>query len=107
VKSSKRKKLEHAGFKIGTVQNFLQLSGVDMALIDLKISLVELFKTARKSAGITQQQLAKLIGSSQSRVAKLEAASPDITLDLICKALFALGVSREKIGKTLASNKAA
>ena len=107
MKQSKQKKLEAAGFKIGSVQEFLQLSDAEMALIDLKVRLIEMLKTTRQSARITQHDLAKLLESSQSRVAKLEAGAPDISLDLICRALFALGVSRQRIGKTLASRKAA
>jgi ribosome-binding protein aMBF1 (putative translation factor) len=104
---SRRKKLEKAGFKVGTVQEFLSLSDEDMALIELKIRLIEILKSARNSAGMTQHRLAKLIGSSQSRVAKMEAAGADISLDLICKALFALGVSQKSLGKMIASKRAA
>ena len=107
MKNSKRKKLHRAGFKVGTVQEFLGLSDEEMALIDLKIRLIEMLKAVRKSAGITQHALARLIGSSQSRVAKMEAADSDVTLDLICKALFALGVSHQDIGKKIASKRAA
>jgi hypothetical protein len=106
MKHSKRRKLEKAGFKIGTVQDFLGLSNEEMALIDLKVRLIEMLKVARKSAKIRQQDLADLIASSQSRVAKMEAADSDISLDLICRALFALGISREKIGKTIAKRAA-
>lgn len=103
----KRKKLERAGFTVGTVREFLQLSEEEAALVEIKVRLVEMFKNARASSGITQQQLAKLISSSQSRVAKLEALQPDVSLDLICKALFALGVTRQEIGRAIASRTAA
>jgi transcriptional regulator with XRE-family HTH domain len=56
---------------------------------------------------LTQQQVAKLIDSSQSRIAKMEAAGSDVSLDLICKALFVLGVSRREIGRRIASKRAA
>jgi transcriptional regulator with XRE-family HTH domain len=78
-----------------------------MALIDIKVRLVEMLKATRRSNSITQERLARRIASSQSRVAKMEAAGPDVSLDLICKALFSLGVSRQAIGKTIASNCAA
>jgi DNA-binding XRE family transcriptional regulator len=104
---SRRKKLEKAGFKVGTVQEFLNLSDEEMALIDLKIDLVDLLRTARKNASVTQHALAKLIGSSQSRVAKMEAGDFNVSLDLICKALFALKISRREIGKVFGSKKAA
>lgn len=107
MKPQKRKKLERAGFSVGTVSEFLELTGEEAALVEIKVRLVEMFKNARAASGITQQQLAKLISSSQSRVAKLEALQPDVSLDLICKALFALGVSRQAIGRAIASRTAA
>jgi DNA-binding XRE family transcriptional regulator len=107
MKPSKRKKLEKAGFKVGSVQEFLNLSDEEMALIDLKIQFVELLRSARRNAGVTQQALARLIGSSQSRIAKMEAGDYNISLDLICKALFALKISRREIGKVFKSKKAA
>ena len=70
MKSTQRKKLEAAGFKVGTVQEFLGLSDEEMALIDLKVGLVTMLKEAREAKGITQQKLAKLMASSQPRVAK-------------------------------------
>jgi DNA-binding XRE family transcriptional regulator len=106
MRQLKRKKLESAGFQVGTVQDFLGLSDEETALIDLKVRLIEMVRARRLDAGMTQGSLAKLIASSQSRVAKMEAASPDVSLDLICKALFALGVSRQAIGKAIAGQKA-
>jgi transcriptional regulator with XRE-family HTH domain len=66
-----------------------------------------MFRPARERTGITQYELARQIGSSQSRVAKMEAASPDVSLDLICRALLALGVTRQGIGKAIAGTRAA
>jgi len=107
MKPAKKKKLERAGFRVGTVQEFLRLSDEEMALIDLKVRLVEMLKIVRETHGVTQNSLAKRIGSSQSRVAKMEAGGADISLDLICKALFALGASRQKIGEMIAAKRAA
>lgn len=103
----KRRKLERAGFKVGSVQEFLRLSDEEMAIIELKVRMVEMLRVARRAKGLTQHGLARLLGSSQSRVAKMEAGGADVTLDLICKALFALGVSREALGKAIASPRAA
>jgi hypothetical protein len=104
---SKRKTLAKAGFRVGTVQEFLCLSDEEMALIELKMRLIEMLKSVRKSNNVSQQELARRMTSSQSRVAKMEAADPDVSLDLICKALFALGASRQDIGKRIASKRAA
>ena len=107
MKKTKREGLERAGYTITDTQKFLNLSDEEMAVIDLKISLVQKLKDVRKAAGVTQKQLAKLMKSSQSRVAMLESGSSDASLELICKALFTLGVSPKEIGKTISSPRAA
>src|SRR4051794_11322279 len=107
MKASKAKKLEQLGFRVGSTQEFLGLSDEDAALIDLKITLISMLKRAREAAGVTQQQLAKTIRSSQSRVAKMEAGDPAVSLDLLCKALFALGVSNRALGRVIAAKRAA
>jgi DNA-binding XRE family transcriptional regulator len=107
MNSAKRKKLESAGFKVSTVREFLNLSEDEMALIELKVRLIRKLRPARQAAGITQDELATRIGSSQSRIAKMEAASPNVSLDLICKALLALGVTPRGIAKAIAGAQAA
>jgi hypothetical protein len=42
-----------------------------------------------------------MIHSSQSRVAMLERGKPDVSLDLICKSLFALGLNQNAIGRAI------
>jgi DNA-binding XRE family transcriptional regulator len=107
MRKTKREGLEKAGYKITDTQRFLNLSDEEMAVIDLKISLVQKLKDVRKAAGVTQKQLAKLMKSSQSRVAMLESGSSDASLELICKALFVLGISPKELGKAISSTKAA
>jgi DNA-binding XRE family transcriptional regulator len=107
MKTSKRRKLTRAGFKVGTVQEFLDLSDEEMALIDLKIRLIKKLKSVRADKRIRQQDLARMIASSQSRIAKMEAGSPNVSLDLICRALFAMGVSAQTLARSIAAKKAA
>ena len=104
---AKQKKLEKIGYKITDTQQFLNLSDREMAIIDLKVNLTQKLREVRKAAGITQKQLAKLMSSSQSRMAMLEGGAPDISLELICRALFALGVSSVELGRTISSRRAA
>jgi DNA-binding XRE family transcriptional regulator len=104
---SKADKLAKLGYRVTTTQEFLGLSDEEIALIGLKLALIEKLKKIRASKNITQQQLARLINSSQSRVAMLERGRPDVSLDLICRALFALGITRRELGKAITSNKAA
>ena len=107
MKRAKIAKLRKHGYWVTDTQEFLGLSDEEMALIDLKISLIEKLKETRRLKRITQHQLARLIHSSQSRIAMIERGHPDVSLDLICRALFALGVTRAALGKTLISSKAA
>ena len=73
----------------------------------MKLALSQALKKLRKGRRLTQEQLAQILESSQSRVAKLEGACADASLDLICRALFAVGVTSQEIGKTIAAKRAA
>jgi len=107
MKQQKLEKLAKLGYRITNAQDFLGLTDEEIALIDLKLSLIGKLKEMRTLKKVTQQQLARLIHSSQSRIAMLERGRPDVSLDLICRALFALGVSRQQLGRTITSTKAA
>jgi DNA-binding XRE family transcriptional regulator len=102
VKAAKRKKLEAAGWKVGSAADFLEMSDEEAAYIDLKLKLANHLKIARIKRRLTQKEFAKRIDSSQSRVAKMEAGDSSVSLDLLIKALLALGVSNEDIGKDIA-----
>lgn len=52
---------------------------------------------------LAQQQLASLIKSSQSRVAKMEAGGPTVSLDLLVKTLLVLGASDRDLAKAIAA----
>jgi DNA-binding XRE family transcriptional regulator len=103
----KKQKLQRLGYRVTDAKAFLNLSDEEMALIDLKISLIKKLRDVRKSKMITQKTLAKLLRSSQPRVAMLERGAADVSLDLICRALLVLGVPTREIGKTIASRRAA
>lgn len=101
MKQKKRKKLTSKGFRVGTAAEFLQLSPEEEAYIEIRLELSALAKSQRKKRGWTQEQLARATGSSQSRIAKLEAGDPGTSLDLMIKVLLRLGVSKEEIGDLL------
>lgn len=100
--AAKRKRLERAGFTVGTAADFLELSPEEAALIEMHRSLSHTLREQRVAAGLTQATLAKRIGSSQSRVAKMEAGDPSVSLDLLIRALLATGASRRVVGQALA-----
>ena len=67
-------------------------------LVNMKVALAKHVKAMRQQKKITQQQLAKLIRSSQSRVAKLETADRSVSMELLIRSLSSMGATREQIG---------
>ena len=97
MRESKRKKLEAKGWRISTPKEFLGLSDEEEAYVNLRLKLAEGLKARRQAHGITQVDLAHTIKSSQSRVAKMEAGDPTVSLDLLLKSLLALGTSNREL----------
>jgi predicted XRE-type DNA-binding protein len=104
MEPTKRQKLEAAGWKVGTVAEFLELTPEEEAIIEIRLSLSKSLKKLRKQEQLSQQKLADNINSSQSRVAKMEAASPSVSIDLLIKSLLALGATREDIATAISGN---
>jgi len=102
VKKSKRERIERKGWRLGTTEELLGLSAEETAYIELKLALGQRLKAARERKGVTQIALARLARSSQSRVAKMEAGDPSVSMDLIVKTLLAMGVTRKQIASTIA-----
>ena len=99
---SKRKLLEKSGWKVGSAAEFLDLSDEEIALIELKLALGQALKMRRQKKRMTQAAFAEAISSSQSRVAKMEAGDPSVSIDLLIKSMFSLGASRREVAKAIA-----
>jgi transcriptional regulator with XRE-family HTH domain len=97
----KRENLEKSGWKVGTATEFLGLSPEEESYVELKLSLSQYLQEKRKTKHLTQIQMAKLISSSQSRVAKMEKAESSVSIDLILRSLFALGTETSEIADIL------
>lgn len=82
---AKRKKLEAAGWAIGSAQEFLEMDATEAALVSIRMSLAESIRARRTTAGLTQAEVAKRAKTTQARVAKAENATPEISLDLCSK----------------------
>ena len=91
MNKAKRMALERAGFRVGDAEDFLQLTEEERRLVDLRVQLIKAIRRLRERRRLTQQQLAALLRSSQSRVAKIEAGAADVSLDLLFRGLFAVG----------------
>lgn len=102
MKTSKRKALERAGWRVGDARDFLDLSDVEATLIEVRLALAAELRARRRARKISQAVLARRVGSSQSRVAKMEAADRSVSIDLLMRCLLALGSTRTDIGRAIA-----
>ena len=97
----KRQRLETAGFAVGDAGDFLNLTSAEAELVELKVTLSQLVKQKRAASNLSQNALAEKMNSSQSRVAKIEAGDPSVSLDLMVRALFSTGTTRQEIAKAI------
>jgi len=104
---AKRKRLESAGWKVGNAAEFLRLTSVEAELVEMKLALSSRLRKAREQHHLSQNDLAERMGSSQSRVAKMEAGDPGVSLDLLVHGLLAAGASRREIASALTVRKKA
>jgi DNA-binding XRE family transcriptional regulator len=103
VREEKRRRLEAKGWKVGTAQEFLRLNPEEAAYIELKLRLAMGLREWRQRRRLTQADLAKRLQSSQSRIAKMEAGDPTVSLDLLIRSLLTLGASRRELSRMMSA----
>ncbi len=103
MEATKRKRLSAAGWRVGTAKEFLGMSAAEVAFVEIKLRLAAHVRTARQRQRLTQGALARRLGSSQSRVAKVETADPSVSLDLLVRTLIALGTTPRDLGRILSA----
>ena len=101
MRKSKRARLEAAGWAVGSVKDFLGLSEADAVLIEMKLALSRSLRERRQQRGLSQMEFAKRLQSSQSRVAKMEAGDPSVSMDLLVSSLLLLGASSTDLAKAI------
>jgi ribosome-binding protein aMBF1 (putative translation factor) len=101
MKASKRQALEKAGWKVSSTDEFLGLSKEESAYIEMKLSLAEALRKQRLKKHLSQVDLAALIASSQSRVAKMESGDSSVSMDLLIKSLLALGTTKKALASAI------
>jgi DNA-binding transcriptional regulator YiaG len=101
MKKNKRARLEAHGWRVGSAADFLELSAEESALAETKLALSGSVRERRSKQGLSQAELARRLKSSQSRVAKLEAADPSVSTDLLLRALFALGATPNDVASAI------
>jgi len=97
----KQRKLEVRGWRVGSAAEFLGLSSEEAALVEMKLRLSHALRARRLNLHLSQVTVAKRLGSSQSRVAKMEAGDRSVSIDLLMKALVSLGATPSDVGKAL------
>ncbi len=97
----KKARLEAHGWRVGSAEEFLGLTSEEAAYIELRLKLSDAVREYRKKKRLTQVQLADLLQSSQSRVAKAEAADVSVSLDLLIRSLLALGATHQDLAKVI------
>ena len=107
MKKSKQKRLAAAGWRVGTTAEFLELDDIESQVVEIKLSLSEALRRSREQRQWTQTQLAEKIGSSQSRVARMEGGGQGVSLDLLVQGLLATGATRKSIARAVAHRKKA
>ena len=103
MKVNKLERLQANGWKVGNAEDFLELSEEENKLVNLKVSLIDAVKKTRIRNKLSQIDLAQRMRSSQSRIAKLEAGDPSVSLDLIVRALIAGGATKRDIQAAFSS----
>jgi len=107
MREDKKKRLEAKGWKVGTAKEFLRLSDEESAYIDLKMRLADGLRDRRQRNRLSQVQLASMLRSSQSRIAKMESGDPSVSLDLLIRSLLALGISDRELSRIISTSRAA
>lgn len=101
MKRSKRAKLKRRGWTVGSAADFLTLTPEEVAFVEIKLALSDALRTWRQQTQLSQTQVAKRLGSSQSRVAKMEAGDQSVSLDLLIRSLLALGATKKTVARTI------
>ena len=104
MKTAKLERLQAVGWKVGSAEDFLQLSDNEARLVALKLSLISAVKKSRVKRKLSQIDLAQRMKSSQSRIAKIEAGDRSVSLDLIVRALIASGATTRDIQAAFTAN---
>ena len=102
MEKEKQKRLEAKGWEIGDTVDFLGLTPEEIAIVEIRLALSRSLKERRKAL-MTQTELAKIISSSQPRVAMAENGDSSVSIELLIRAMLATGASPQEIGQIIAS----
>ena len=103
MNNARKARLKAKGWRSGSVADFLGLSPEESYFVELKLRLADDLKLRRTRRRISQEQLAVLVGSSQSRIAKMERGDASVSIDLLVRSLLAMGAKPKDLGRSIAA----
>ena len=85
----------------GRIYDAVAIKDNTVIAIEMKLSLARSLREHRHALNLTQDEVAKNLGSSQSRVAKMEAADATVSMELLVRSLLVLGAGRDEVGRVI------
>jgi|SRR3954469_7222722 len=105
MKSEKKRDLEAHGWRVGDARDFLGLAPSEAEFVEIKLALARRLRELRERHHWTQAEFARRIASSQSRVAKMEAGDPTVSVDLLLRSLLAAGADRKELARVVGARR--
>ena len=105
MRKAKQQALEARGWRVGSAEDFLELAPEESAVVELKLRLSDALRARRTKLRLSQEAVADRLGSSQSRVAKMEAGDASVSMDLLMRALLGLGATPNDVAKAIQTPK--
>lgn len=90
---------------VSDTKEFLALSPGEAEFVAIEFALARRIPDLREERNWTQAELAQRVGSSQSRVAKIEAAAPTVIVDLLVRSSLAAADDLRELGRVVAARR--
>ncbi len=97
--SKKAARIKAMGGRVTTVEEWLDITPEEVAIIDMKIRLGEVLKARRKKKRLSQDRVAKILNTSQGRVSKMEKGQA--SLEQLAWSLLVLGGSKQELVRAI------
>lgn len=91
MNSATRKALQADGWRFGDAADFLEMSDEERQLLDARVELALAVRRQREAHNLSQKELGAKLKTSQPRIAKIERAAADVSLDQLVRAFTAAG----------------
>lgn len=90
---TQQRALEASGWKIGDAADFLGMDEEELQLLNARVEIALAVRRQREANHLSQKELGKRLQTTQPRVARIERAANDVSLDQLVRALAAAGGS--------------